>query len=186
MTTRKKLNKRYITDLNDYSIWRWDKLTKSDDWSYLCREGQKPCKLAPGVYQSLIFQFDSLNLTKLQERRDIVLQVIDLIIAISELDLKEEEIEAINEVMQALVINPIAIPIDFMFKLIKEPDIKIQLSYIKLAKKNYTDNDKKKKQQTLNERVAQCAKAMNTHLDVKKVSIVQLMAYENEVFKTRK
>jgi len=186
MTSRKRLEKRYYTDLNDYSVWRWDKLTKANDWQYLCREGQKPCKFASGVYQSLIFQFDSLNLTKLQDRRNIVLQVIELIIGISDADLTVKELDAINEVMQALVIDPIAIPIDFLFKILKEPDLKIQLSYIKLAKTNYVSQDTKKKPQTLNERVAQCAKAMGAHLDIKQLSIVQLMSYENEVFKTKK
>jgi hypothetical protein len=184
MTLNKKHEKRYYTDLNDITAYKWDLLTKSGDYIHICREGKKPDKLALGAYQHLLFQFEELDLSNLRERRDISIQAIELIQTLEVDGLEVEEVKALSLLLRALVINPIEAPLDLLKKLIKSPEQKVQLSFIEVAIKQYNQTrGTAAKQKDIFQRAAACSKALNgTPIDVKKISIVQFHAYEKAAY----
>lgn len=182
MTLKKKLHKRYYTDLNDVSVWRWDNLHKENDYIWICKGNYKPDSNAQGVYMSLIYQFDLLNLDNLKERTQIVLQVIDLITSIDESKISIEELQLLNVFLRALMINPNEINLDVVSKVVKNTDVKIAISLLKV------EQNKLKKESvnqiSIYERVAQVSRILNgLSIDIKNTSIVQFIAYENEALK---
>ncbi len=181
----RKLEKVYYTDLDDVTVYNWHKLNKTNDFQWICRPKQKPDIRAIGVYQSLLFQFESLNLSILQEKKDIILQVISLVLKISESkQMNPEILESVTILLQALMINPAAADINVLIKLLQEPDQKFQISLIANAKKKLeriikseTNTDK----DDIYEKTARMEKHFGINIDISKISIKQYQAYETVI-----
>jgi len=188
MTLNKRHSKRYITDLNNITAYAWDQLSQTNDYKWICQKGKEPDELAVGAYQYLLFQFNELNLSRLKERRDITLMVMDLVISISEGPMTVERLKILKPLMQGMILAPTEIPLGSLSKLLKDSDQRVQLSFIKLAVKKYKDSETPEgKHKNIFERAAACSKELNgTPIDVKKVSIVQFLAYEKAAFNPTK
>ena len=186
MTLDKKLLKRYYTDLNDISVYRWDKLHETNDYIWICKDNYKPDAKAVAVYMHLLYQFDELNLDNLRERRDMVLQIIEILKNIDVKDITIQELRPLNLFLQSLMIDPLSVDLDTVSKFIRNPDIRVELSFLKLEQKGL-ENRNPSKTNSIYDRVVQISKIIpGMQIDIKKMSIVQFTAYEREALKTIK
>ena len=184
----RKLEKVYYTDLDELSIYNWSKLIETNDYKWICRPKRNPDYRAVGVYQMLLFQFDELNLDILEQKKQIMLQIIDLVIEISkDKNIKPEILDVVSILLQALIIDPQNADIDMLLKMLKNPDHKFKLSFIANEKKKLQESAaKQSKPTTINERAATITKYLGAQIDIKKTSVKQFHAYENQMIKEYK
>ena len=162
-------------------------LSKTDNYKYICRDGKQPDEHALGIYQHLLFQFEELDLSRLQAKRDIAIQILDLISDVSESMMTYEEIKYCNTVLRALVLDPTCIDTLTLLKLLKEPEQKVKLSLISAEIKRFKSTKQDDLQHiSIFDRAAKVSRALNgLPINVKEVSIVQFLALEKEARNTQ-
>ena len=163
---------------------RW--LIKSDDPTQIEVKIKESFQLQK-VYQDLICQFDSLNLPLLEKKMEIVVRVIDFVL--ESLNIKSEErLEKVSIVMRGLLLSSDP-DISWLYDvdMTETTDQKKLITELAISIERY---NKRKKTEENKERITleqQLARLnLGFHLDVKKVSVLQFIAYQNEAIKRPK
>ena len=183
------MKKRYYTDLDDISVYNWYKLNETNDYKWLCRPNQRPDAAAVAVYQDLLYQFSSLNLDTLKERKDMVVQAISIVEKIiDEKDLDFRVLNGVSLLLRAFMIKPESANLDILRKLLNSNDIKFRLSLLERDKRIYESTIKEQKTpQNIFEKCAVISTALNgLAIDPKKISVSQFIAYEKTAIEQQK
>ena len=180
---------KYYTRLADLSIYRWDMLHKENDLRWLIKT-KEPTKVKVNklhslmmnrVYQELIYQFDSLNLPLLRKKAEIAVRIIDFVIE----TLKTQNIQTIENasvIMRGLLAakNP---NIDWLYNvnIAETREQKWLITDLAVKIKQYNEQQKRiesREPLTLEQQLAKLN--LGFHLNVKKTSVLQFIAYQNE------
>lgn len=180
---------KYYTRLADLSIYRWDMLHKEDDLRWLIK-AKEPTKvkingfdslIMAKTYQELIYQFDSLNLPLLRKKAAIAVRIIDFVLETLNTQ-SIERIENASIIMRGLLVakNPDS---DWLFNvdISETKEQKWLITDLAVKIKQYNEQQKRienKDPLTLEQQLAKLN--LGFHLNVKKTSVLQFIAYQNE------
>jgi len=180
---------KYYTRLADLSIYRWDMLHKENDLRWLIKT-KEPTKAKVNklheiqlakTYQELIYQFDSLNLPLLKKKAAIVVRIIDFLLeSLNTKDIKK--LENVSIIMRALMItNDPDVSWLYDVDLAETREQKWLITDLAVKIKQFNEQKEKEKNRerlTLEQQLAKLD--LGFHLNVKKTSVLQFIAYQNE------
>lgn len=182
------LKARYYETLEDLPIYNWHRLHKDNDLKWLLRQ---PVRfMTPTTvhklnvhYRDLNYQFEHLNLTVLKAKRDVIVNIIDLILDISKNSKDIEKIAKASTILQALIITPDPV-MDWLFdvKFTETPNQKHLLTGIavKIERYNKQKEQHQDNPQSLNEKVVQIETLLHVNIDVKTCSVALFAEYERQ------
>jgi len=181
MIFKKKHKTVYYTSLDDLPIWNWDRLHKTNDFRYICKEGL-PNAEAMLVYKELMYSFDKLSLPLLRAKRDILVRVIDLVIPIIKESKDKQKIKNAGVILRAIALSGEHSDWLFEVNFTETSNQKQLLSLLAVAIKK-SESIKplvSDAEQTLNEKVVYIERALNVNIDIKSDSVNLFMEYQKQ------
>jgi len=192
-TYEKKSGYDYFKSLDDIPIWNWYKLHETNDLKYLLKIPDYTKKivvssyfkaLLKSQYQSLIYQFEKMDLTLAKLKRDYVVKLLELIQKIAKESLDYEKVGKAFTIIQGLLVSDEP-QTDWLFNVnfTETPDQKSYLTEVAIAVKKYNaevNGNKRVKKQTLYEKTVKIETILGVKIDVKTCSVLMYSEYERE------
>ena len=192
-TYEKKSGYDYFKSLDDIPIWNWYKLHETNDLKYLLKIQDYTKKivvssyfkaLLKAQYQSLIYQFEQMDLTLARLKRDYVVKLLELIQRIAKTSLDYEKVGKAFTIIQGLLVSDEP-QTDWLFNVdfTETTDQRSYLTEVAIAVKKYNEEvngNKRVKKQTLYEKTVKIETILGVKIDVKTCSVLMYSEYERE------
>ena len=195
-TYEKKSKYDYFKSLDDVTIWNWYKLHETNDLKYLLKipDYTKTIivssyfkALLKSQYQSLIYQFEQMDLTLARLKRDYVVKLLELIQKIAKESLDYKKVGNAFTIIQGLLASDEP-QTDWLFDVnfTETPDQRSYLTEVAIAIKRYNaevEGNKRVKKQTLYQKTVKIETILGVKIDVKTCSVLMYSEYEQEAIK---
>lgn len=184
---------KYYKSLDTLPIWNWYKVHKTNDLKYMLiidnydevvKLSSHKVKLLQTVYQDLLYSFETINAPLLEQKKKIVLRIIDLIIEIMSTGLDIGKVEKAGTILSAMLImnDP---NIDWLYKVdftdsSKQKDFITKLA-IEIKKYDEQKSQQKTfKEQSLYEKTSKIMSILGVTIDIKTCPVILYQAHEAE------
>lgn len=184
---------KYFKSLDSLPIWHWDKLVRTgllkyllklDDYDIDVKITKPDSVILKRKYQSLIYDFETINAPLLEQKRNISIKIIDLITEVINSGMDIDKLQKAETVLLALLVADD--PDITWLRKVNFTDNSIQkglITKLVIEIKKYEEKKAQQKEyseQTLNQKTVKIESILGIAIDIKTCSVLKYAAYENE------
>ena len=134
-------------------------------------------------YSQLVKHFDITNSPIVRAKKQVLVRIIDIILDIVRTSKDVEKIGIASTILRALMIDPNNEDFLWNVDFLETTDQKSMLTHLSIEIKKYNEKVKQqvnRKKQTLEQQIAKIETGLGVHIDSRKCSVLQYLAYSKE------